>query len=222
MEELRPMQVVKRLSLSSSTAYILIQDDLSPLYLRKKSETPSKRDRQPRNPVYELTPNGILLLGFLLRKKALIIEALESNKGNPLYKLSVAVYKKVPAELIFDAAYRMLMKKQVSMEVFFDAIVIEFKSKITPDQMKELRLDLDAEYRTYSTFERDIIFEYVREKFKHQYLLGLRGEELKNYYNEARKNLDKIVFFCQKCKKTMKTSNPFETKTICSNCSKNT
>jgi len=218
-KELTPMQIIRRMSLSSSTAYSMIEY-LSPLYLEKIRDEPSRRGPFLTNPVYRMTPNAVLLYGFLLKKRHLVLEALQSAEGNPLYRLSVVVYKEVPNELIFDAAYRMLRIKNVSVEVFFDALVGEYTSKLTPAQSGKIRMDLELAYRASAPYEKEIVFEYMREKLKHDYFLKLQGKDLKNYHAKTQKHPKEIVYICQKCRKTiMTTSNPFETRTICSICS---
>jgi len=218
-KELSPMQVIKRLSISSSTVYDMIEH-LRPSYLEKVAEKHSERGPFLTYPVYKLTANGILLIGFLLKQKHLVMEALQSAEGNPLYKLATVVYEKAPDEMIFDVAYRMLRMKNTSVEVFFDALVLEYSSRLTAEETEKIRMDLELAYRAFAPFEKEITFEYMREKLKHDYFLKLKGKDLQNYHAETQKHPNRIVYICSKCRKAfLTTSNPFENRTICSKCS---
>lgn len=53
-------------------------------------------------------------------------------------------------------------------------------------------MDLELAYQAFAPYEREIVFEYMREKLKHDYFLKLRGDDLRKYHAETQKHLGKL------------------------------
>lgn len=206
-----PMQIIKNTRISASTLYNHIIPNLKPIYLKKVGDVPSKRGPTETNPVYQLTAHGILLLGFLHRNRSLILEAINLDTENPFHELVAIIFKEAPEEVLLEATYYTLERRDLSVEAYFEVFDERTKSHLKPPEIMTI-LDILADaYSKLPQWKQGIVLDYFIGRMKEHYFTKLKGSDIRKYYEETKKYPRHIVYLCHTWKTLMKTESPFKT-----------
>jgi len=205
-----------------------IMDDIFKRLLAKGfliciGERPPKRGGISKVAVYELTPIGHVLLGYLSdddKPRAridIIKEGVKSFNDNPFYTLTLSALEDAPQEIILNSVYIWLESFNLSDEFLLQIILTESNKTQNQDLTAPIREKLLQKYELLDEIDKGIVFEYFRAMTMLKYIQKLRRGDLYLYLYDA-KFSKLIVHKCEKCGKIIKTNNPFETKKLCDEC----
>lgn len=205
-----------------------IMDDIVKKLLKKEflkqiRTRPSKRGGISKVAIYELTPYGQVLLGYLEDDIDTIMEGVKSFNDNPFYILALTALEEAPQKVILNSAYIWLESFNSSIESVLQIILTEMDKTLNQNLSALIRKKLLQQYELLDEGDKLIVFEYFCEMTRLKYLQKLRGQDLNQYFSDA--NLygeEYIVYKCEKCGKNNLTTNPFETKMFCDKCANST
>jgi rubrerythrin len=212
---------------SSSVAYPIVDELLKKGFLKQIGTMPPKRGRRINEvPVYELTPYGQVLLGYLKDKTDTIMDGIKSFQDYPFYTpfctLVLTAQEAAPQGVVFESAYiwlESLGSFNSSVESLLQIILTEMDKTVNQELKAQITELLSQKFETLYEEEQMFVCEYFGQMTRLKYLQKLHGKELSEYVDIANKwGPEYIVYKCEKCGKIIEKTNPFEIKPLCDKC----
>jgi hypothetical protein len=215
-------EILKALRKSGAIMDDIVKKLLKNEFLKQIGTRTAKRGGISNVPIYELTPYGLVLLGYLEDDIDTIMEGVKSS-NDPFYTLELIALKEAPRKVILNSVYIWLESFNSSVENLLQIILAEMDKTPNQNSIALIRKKLSQQYELLDDGEKLLVFEYFCEMTRLKYLQKLRGQDLYQYFSDANQwGFEYIVYKCEKCGKNNPTTNPFETKKFCDKCANST